>query len=248
MRIGGIILMNSCGRNTTGSAFSLVELLVVIAIIALLLSILTPSLMRVKSTAVRLRCAHNLKQINLALSMYVNTYDNTYPCAQDPVSKDPNNPYWLWMGRGWRGFVEPYLGGNIDANNPSVLFCPRDRTSIDRYESTSYAYSMAFYHSPQQIDGMNDKSDTYTNPRPSVRQRIFNVANPTGKILIGEWFSNHWRVDDDKGWWCWEGWRNYLFADGQVRYLAAGQIRPAHDGWPDANLTFHGIKGTDWPQ
>ena len=92
--------------------FTLVELLVVIAIIALLLSILMPSLRKAKSMAMRLACAHNLKQIDLAVSFYLNENDNTYPCAQDPVSTEP--PYWLWMGRGWRFLVEPYLGGNID--------------------------------------------------------------------------------------------------------------------------------------
>jgi len=225
--------------------FSLVELLVVIGIIALLLSILTPSLRKARTTAMRLACAHNLKQIDLAVNLYLNANDNTYPCGQDPASTDP--PYWLWMGRGWRAFVEPYLGGNIDANNPSVLFCPQDQIAKDKYESTSYAYSMAFYHSPEQIDDMNSPADTYTNPRPSVPQRSVDVARPSGKILIGEWLSNHAPLNDDKGWWCWEGSRNYIFVDGQVRLLDAKQIRPARDGLPDANLTIHGIKGIDWP-
>jgi prepilin-type N-terminal cleavage/methylation domain-containing protein/prepilin-type processing-associated H-X9-DG protein len=226
--------------------FTLVELLVVIAIIALLISILTPSLMKAKSMAVRLKCAHNLKQIELAMNMYLNANDNTFPCAQDPVSAQPF--YWLWMGRGWRSFVKPYLGGNIDVNNPSVLLCPADRSDPAKYESTSYAYSMAFYHSPEQIDAMNDKSDTYTNPKPAVPQHSNDVAIPSGKILMGEWFSNHLPIDPEGGWWCWQGNRNYLFVDGQVRFLKATDIRAARDGFPDANLTFRGIKGADWPR
>jgi len=226
--------------------FTLVELLVVIAIIALLISILTPSLMKTKSMAVRVKCAHNLKQIELAMNMYLNANDNTYPCAEDPVSAKPF--YWLWMGRGWRSLVKPYLGGNIDVNNPSVLLCPADRSDPAKYESTSYAYSMAFYHSPEQIDAMNDKSDTYTNPKPTVPQHSNDVAIPSGKIIIGEWFSNHLPIDPEAGWWCWEGKRNYLFVDGQVRFLKAAEIRAARDGFPDANLTFRGIKGADWPR
>ncbi len=241
------------GRRWPGSAakrlrggFTLVELLVVIGIIALLLSILMPSLRKARSVAMRVKCAHNLKQINLAVNFYLNENDNFFPCAEDPVSTAP--AYWLWMGRGWRFLVEPYIGGNIDANNPSVLFCPQDYTAKDKYESTSYAYSMAFYHSPEQIDDMNSPADTYGIPQqPSIPQRSLDVARPSGKILIGEWLSNHSPIDDDQGWWCWQGSRNYLFADGQVRFLKAKQIRPARDGLPDANLTVRGIKGLDYP-
>jgi len=236
------------GRFLTG--FSLVELLVVIASIALLLSILVPSLGRAKSMALRLRCAHNLKQIDLGVNMYVNGNDEMYPCADDPVSSDPF--YCLWMGRGWRSFIEPYLSAKINKDNPLVLFCPQDQTDPDKFESTSYAYSMAFYHRPEQIDNMNDKSDTWSSfppDVPSIPQRSFDVANPSGKILIGEWASNHSHIDGaDPGWWGWKGSRNYLFADGQVHYLQARDIRPANDGFPDANLTKRGIKGIDWPR
>ena len=232
-------------RKPVQRAFTLVELLVVIAIIALLLSILIPSLRKARLTAARIACSHNLKQINLAVNFYLNENDNLYPSAQDPVSIDPT--YWLWMGRGWRFLVEPYIGVRIDTNNPSILFCAKDRVSKQNYESTSYAYSMAFYHSPEQIDDMNSPADTYVNPRPSIPQRNLNVTNPAGKILIGEWLSNHSPLATDPGWWTWQGSRNYLFADGHIRYLKAKQIRPANDQLPDANLTVHGIKGTDCP-
>ena len=243
--IDGVFLAKRFSRGHSRPAFSLVELLVVIAIIALLLSILMPSLGKARSAAMRLKCAHNLKQINLAVNMYLNENEDTYPCAQDPLPVG----YWLWMGRGWRSFVAPFLSTSVSKNNPSVLFCPQDPTDKDKYEATSYAYSMAFYHSPQQIDAMSDKSDTYTNPQPSIPQQCDDVANPSGKILIGEWSSNHSPIDDgkDDGWWCWQGSRNFLFADGQVRFLQAKKIRHARDGLPDVNLTIWGIKGIDWP-
>ena len=221
--------------------FTLVELLVVIAIIALLLSVLTPSLMRAKSLSKRLACTSNLRQVHLAFDLYLNANDSTYPCAQD-VEGSP----WLWMGRGWRRFVEPYIGGHIDANNPGVLLCPADATQKEKYESTSYGYSMAFYHSSEQIDSMNTVEETYTNPQPSIPQKSFEVASPSGKVLVAEWFSNHEVIDDEKGWWSWQGSRNYLFADGRILFLKAEQIRPARDGLPDVNLTFKGIKGVDY--
>ena len=225
-------------------AFTLVELLVVISIVAVLLSILLPSLRKVRANALRTRCMHNLRQIGLTMNLYLNDNDSAYPCADDPVSKDP--AYWLWMGRGWRSTLIPYLGGPIDAANPSILLCPEDRADPTKYESTSYAYSMAFYHSPDQINAMSDKADTYTNPRPFVRQWTGDVAYPSAKILIGEWTSNHLPIEQEQGWWNWQGARTFLFADGQVLFLHAQRIRPAHDGLPDANLTINGAKGRDW--
>lgn len=229
--------------NARHPAFSLVELLVVTAVIAILLAILIPTLRKARQAASRVSCAHNLKQIGLGMTMYLNDHDSTYPFATDPVSEDP--VYWLWMGRGWRRWVKPYLGGSIDANNPSVLLCPEDRADPMLFESTSYAYSMTFYHSPQQIDAMNDRAETYSDPRPSIPQRADAVANPAAKILIGEWTSSHVPIETEQGWWNWQGARNFLFADGHVVFLKAERILPARDGLPDANLTIHGIKGRD---
>jgi prepilin-type N-terminal cleavage/methylation domain-containing protein/prepilin-type processing-associated H-X9-DG protein len=242
----------------SGRGLTLIELLVVIAIIALLLSILMPSLSKARSVAKRLACAHNLRQIDLAVHLYIQGNDDIYPCAEDPLYTDPvtGQKIWLWMGRGWRSFVEPYLGSNIDANNPSVLFCPQDPTDPEKYESTSYAYSMAFYHSPEQIDNLvytETHAEQWDTAALSIPQRSLCVAKPQGKILIGEWDSNHISIVEDtrwwcKGWWSWEGSRNYLFADGQVNYLKAEQIREARDGCPNPNVTGHGIRGIDWPR
>ena len=59
--------------------FTLIELLVVIAIIALLLSILMPSLRKAKQVAQAVVCNSNLKQWGLIWSLYLEDHENKFP-------------------------------------------------------------------------------------------------------------------------------------------------------------------------
>jgi len=66
-------------RKTRGSGFTLIEVLVVVAIIALLVSILLPSLTKAREQAKRTLCASNQHQIGLAMVAYSVDHKNTLP-------------------------------------------------------------------------------------------------------------------------------------------------------------------------
>ncbi len=231
------------GQSVARRGFTLIELLVVMAVIGVLTGMLLPIVTQARGAAHKTSCSNNLRQIGVAFATYLNAHDDFYPCARDPVSAAPF--YWLWMGRGWRGFVAPFLGQKIDPKNPSVLFCTSDLDAENKFEATSYAYSMAFYHSSAQIDAMADAALTYSKPQPSLGQRGSQVSSPTEKVLAGEWTSNHERVAGDTGWWVWAGTRNFLFADGHAAFVPATRIRAANDAKPNPCLTHFGIHGRD---
>jgi prepilin-type N-terminal cleavage/methylation domain-containing protein/prepilin-type processing-associated H-X9-DG protein len=66
------------------SGFTLIELLVVIAIIGILAAMLFPVFARARESARKIQCLANVKNIALAVQMYLTDYDRLWPSAIDP--------------------------------------------------------------------------------------------------------------------------------------------------------------------
>ncbi len=112
--------------------FTLVELLVVIGIIALLVSILLPTLSQAREAGRRIACASNMRQIGQAFEMYIGENKSTYPPAwwQDDASiSSPNGQ--PGHNTTWATLLAKYLGarGNYDSLQGAdlpIYKCPSD--------------------------------------------------------------------------------------------------------------------------
>jgi prepilin-type N-terminal cleavage/methylation domain-containing protein/prepilin-type processing-associated H-X9-DG protein len=115
--------------NKRYCGFTLIELLVVIAIIALLLSIILPSLKKVKESTKTLICRTNIKQLAIAHDLY--RMDHNNKAMNHFGGKDM-----------WCMLLAPYMSDNSYQLNPAknlegamkILFCPS--TKAPEYEDS----------------------------------------------------------------------------------------------------------------
>jgi len=87
-------------RRVRSVAFTLIELLVVLAIISLLAAILFPVFAQARESARQVVCASNMRQLGLAMRLYITDYDEVWFPARS-VSYPPaagQSPIQPWIG------------------------------------------------------------------------------------------------------------------------------------------------------
>ena len=134
------------------SAFTLIELLVVIAIIALLLSILMPSLNLVKSVAKRTVCSTHLKSIGQGIVTYATENSDKLPVSWYQTGSgqgvayvafmiDTTIPYSDNLGHVTATYGMGYLYETKIIETPELFYCttPYDPSGAG-WAATSYKY------------------------------------------------------------------------------------------------------------
>jgi prepilin-type N-terminal cleavage/methylation domain-containing protein/prepilin-type processing-associated H-X9-DG protein len=164
-----------CAKNLI---FTLIELLVVIAIIGILASLLLPALNMARKEAKNAQCVSNLKQIGIAVSMYVFDNENWLPI--DSVTTGPDI---AGSAAQWKYEICPYLGVKRsedlyqgDVYSIGIFRCPEwDKTlSMVSFEG-GYGWNwryMGFFEGT-------------VNP-PFLRQKLMTTSKPSETILVGD--------------------------------------------------------------
>ena len=177
-------------------AFTLKELLVVLAVISVLAGLLLPAVSRATESGRATACLGNLRQIGLALQMYVDDHGNRLPVMRDRqfeaalealTNAAPATNALASLDQ----VLAPYL------NAPRVFKCPSDRRGFFEVTGSSYSWNSllngqdAFHlrvlgldFDPHQIPVVFDKE-------------AFHAARGPGRGV------------------------NYLYADGHIKNLLA---------------------------
>lgn len=251
-------MKNITPGNVENRGFTLIELLVTIAIIALLTAILFPVFARAREQARKASCQSNLKQLGLAVAMYLQDYDETYPFQNLGYhNADGTTAHWY-------DGLQPYT------RSYQVWICPTSGPVTKYSSGREYSYGVNLCGTSPNADysigqGFGDSITEPCTPTGAAL-KLSAVGNPSQVIYAGDPASNgiagssyggllvgysndtyipvlhggqvgpftgsvQSPVDESMGG------GNYLFADGHVKYIQVQKLIPLANRKPYFNIT-----------
>lgn len=217
-------------RVSRPAGFTLVELLVVIGIIAVLISILLPSLGRARESANRIACLSNLRQLGIAFVMYANDNEGYLPAAgrgapwlaEDwvywqtanngffPGTRDPAEALDIDSSRigKYIGTVRP--GSAVKSFNKKLMVCPSDDPMARAFPVNPYSFSYV-------MNWYMGCGNEYLAGNPEAAAKISQIVRSSEKVLLFE--ESPTTIDDGLGSPNFPGYTNLLCIRHDLRFV-----------------------------
>jgi len=162
--------------------FTVTELLVVVAIIAILAAMLLPVLSHAKGAAKKTVCINNLRQIDLALVMYVDDH-------ADAIRAITNKEAIYFT---YKQSILPYLSRNGSSTNDALFGCPADDFNcampaiqdfflFENVAGMGFCHLKQTYNSSYLFNGEADEVQTRMAGKP-----FSSVRDPSRLVLVTE--------------------------------------------------------------
>ncbi|MGN6554353.1 MAG: cysteine-rich CWC family protein [Verrucomicrobiota bacterium] len=182
-------------------AFTLIELLVVVAIIGILASMLLPALARSRTSAQRIRCVGNLRQLGIATQLYWS--DNRENCFWWKTGAT-NGGMLYWFG--WISSSGPEGGRTFDATQGALFpylqgrgveTCPSFAVDLPQFKlkasSSTYGYgynlNLSAPHNVAPVNTANISEPTETLLYADAAQvNDFQPPASRANPMIEEWY------------------------------------------------------------
>lgn len=223
---------NRCG-------FTLVELLVVVAIIALLISIMLPSLRGARDEAKRVVCRNNVRSIWTGVIMYTYEFNDRVPFMEDVNLEDPEaDPF---------DPEHPTTVGNVLQKyvNPETWKCPSAVAGFPFSAGRGqWAMTYTFSAAGKPGEGVpyddNPQANTGTPLDPAVSNYVHFDGRPM-RLLDGRRYVGFGVNRNHRGSW---NVRRAIIAEALAGDEARGKPKYPHRGVVDVRLDLQNYRET----